>query len=153
MAGGTLHVTATIPDNLGSNEVGTLTFVDNAVDATTGTIHMRGTFANAQNRLWPGLFVNTVLTLSAEPNVTVVPSQAIVPGQEGITVFVVKSNNTVEQRPVVSGRTIEGETVIAKGLDPGETIVVDGHENLVPGSRIEIKNNRSAGDSPGSSAQ
>jgi multidrug efflux system membrane fusion protein len=83
----------------------------------------------------------------------VVPSQAIVPGQEGITVFVVKSNNTVEQRPVVSGRTIEGETVIAKGLDPGETIVVDGHENLVPGSRIEIKNNRSAGDSPGSSAQ
>jgi membrane fusion protein, multidrug efflux system len=146
MAGGALHVAATIPDSSGPSEVGTLTFVDNAVDVTTGTIHMRGTFANTQNRLWPGLFVNTVLTLSDEANATVVPAQAIVSQQSGSVVYVVKSDNTVELRPVASGRTVEGETVVTKGLERGETVVVDGNVNLTSGAKIEIKNGQNDAD-------
>jgi membrane fusion protein, multidrug efflux system len=137
---GALRVMATIPQDLGPPVQGTLTFVDNNVDPTTGTIHLRGTFDNPQNRLWPGLYVNVLLTLSEQPNATVVPSQSIVSTQQGSYVYVVKANNTVEQRTVVSTRTINGNAVVDKGLQPGETIVTDGQVNLVPGAKIEIKN-------------
>src|SRR5579863_123200 len=135
-----LHVMATIPQNSGRPVEGTLTFVDNIVDSTTGTIHLRATFDNPQDRLWPGLFVSVLLTLSEQSNATVVPAQAVVSTQQGSYVYVVKSNNTVEQRTVVSSRTINGDTVIDKGLQPGETIVTDGQVNLIPGAKIEIKN-------------
>jgi membrane fusion protein, multidrug efflux system len=140
---GALHVMATIPQDPGAPVQGTLTFVDNAVDTTTGTIHLRGTFQNSQNRLWPGLFVSILLTLSSQPNATVVPSQSIVSTQQGSYVYVVKDNRTVEQRTVVASRTINGDTVIEKGLQPGETIVTDGQSNLIPGAKIEIKNGNS----------
>ncbi len=137
---GALHVVATIPQDQGRPAEGTLTFIDNIVDATTGTIHLRGTFENQQNRLWPGLFVSVLLTLSTQPNATVVPAQSIVSTQQGSYVYVVKPNKTVEQRTIVATRTIDGDTVIEKGLQPGETIVTDGQVNLIPGARIEIKN-------------
>jgi multidrug efflux system membrane fusion protein len=143
---GALHVMATIPQDQGAPVQGTLTFVDNNVDAATGTIHLRGTFDNSQNRLWPGLFVSILLTLSSQPNATVVPSQSVVSTQEGSYVYVVKANNTVEQRPIVPARTVKGETVIDKGLQPGETIVTDGQVNLIPGARIEIKKGTAAPD-------
>jgi membrane fusion protein, multidrug efflux system len=136
---GALHVMATIPQDQGPPVQGTLTFVDNNVDANTGTIHLRGTFENQQNRLWPGLFVSILLTLSEQPNATIVPAQSIVSTQQGSYVYVVKPNNTVEQRTVVPTRTINGDTVVEKGLQPGETIVTDGQVNLIPGSKIEIK--------------
>jgi membrane fusion protein, multidrug efflux system len=139
MAKGPLRVTATVPNNPGPVEKGTLNFVDNAVDMTTGTIHLRARFANGQNRLWPGLFVNTVLTLSQQTGATVVPLEAISSGQQGSFVYVLKENNTVEARPVVSRRTVQNEAVIEKGLQPGETIVTDGQVRLVPGARVEIK--------------
>ena len=139
MAKGPLRVTATVPNNPGPVEKGTLNFVDNAVDMTTGTIHLRARFANGQNRLWPGLFVNTVLTLSQQTGATVVPVEAISSGQQGSFVYVLKENNTVEARPVVSRRTVQNEAVIEKGLQPGETIVTDGQVRLVPGARVEIK--------------
>jgi multidrug efflux system membrane fusion protein len=119
---------------------GTLTFVDNIVDSTTGTIHLRGTFENSQNRLWPGLYVGVLLTLSQQPNATVVPAHSIVTTQQGSYVYVVKANNTVEQRTVVPNRTIDNDTVVDKGLQPGEVIVLDGQVNLVPGAKIEAKN-------------
>jgi membrane fusion protein, multidrug efflux system len=137
---GALHVLATIPQDQGRPVQGTLTFVDNNVDAATGTIHLRGTFDNGQNRLWPGLFVSILLTLSEQPNATIVPAQSIVSTQQGSYVYVVKPNNTVEQRNVVAARTINDDTVVEKGLQPGETIVTDGQVNLIPGARIEIKN-------------
>jgi membrane fusion protein, multidrug efflux system len=139
MAKGPLRVTATVPNNPGPVEKGTLNFVDNAVDMTTGTIHLRARFANGQNRLWPGLFVNTVLTLSQQTGATVVPLEAISSGQQGSFVYVLKENNTVEARPVVSRRTVQNEAVIEKGLQPGETIVTDGQVRLVPGAKVEIK--------------
>src|SRR5579872_5693941 len=137
---GALHVQAVIPQDAGPPIDGTLTFIDNSVDASTGTIHLRGTFQNQRNRLWPGLYVNILLTLSQQPNATVVPSHAIITTQQGSYVYVVRPNNTVEQRTVVATRTIGDETVVDKGLKPGETIVTDGQINLIPGAPIDAKN-------------
>jgi membrane fusion protein, multidrug efflux system len=145
MGQGILRAKAMVPRDLGPAEDGTISFVDNAVDPTTGTIHLRATFSNSQNRLWPGLYVNIVLTLSEQRGATVVPAQAIVEGEKGPFVYVVKSDKTVEPRPVVPVRTVDGETVIEKGLQLGETIVTDGQTRLNPNARVEIK---SSGDTP-----
>jgi len=139
MATGKLKVQAIVADDPKRPEEGMLSFVDNTVDSTTGTIHLKGTFANQQRRLWPGQYVNVVLTLTAQPNAVVVPAQTVQTGQSGQYVFVVKSDNTVESRPVVPGRTVQGETIIEKGLQPGEVVVTDGQLRLVPGSKIRIK--------------
>jgi membrane fusion protein, multidrug efflux system len=139
MASGSLRVRATVPRDSGFPEQGTVTFVDNNVDPTTGTIHLRATFSNSANRLWPGLYVNIVLTLSEESRALVIPAQAILLGDNGSFVYVVGPEKTVEPRTVVTDRTVNGETVIEKGLKPGETIVIDGQVRLEPHSKIEIK--------------
>ena len=113
-----------------------MTFIDNAVDNTTGTIKLKATFENPDNRLWPGQFVNVALTLTTQPNAVVVPSQAVQTGQVGQYVFVVKQDMTAEYRPVVAGNNITGETVIQKGLAAGETLVTDGQLRLVPGMKV-----------------
>jgi multidrug efflux system membrane fusion protein len=107
---------------------------------TTGTIRLKGTFENREKRLWPGQFVNVTLTLTTQPNAILVPSQAVQTGQEGLYVFVVKPDLTVESRPVVVGRSLEGLTMVTKGLQPGETVVTDGQIRLVPEAKVEIKN-------------
>ncbi len=140
MAGGNLKVTAVIPNDEKNPQEGVLTFVDNAVDMTTGTIRLKGTFENREKRLWPGQFVNVILTLTTQPNAILVPSQAIQAGQEGPYVFVVKPDLTVESRPVAVGRSLDGLTVVTQGLQPGETVVTDGQIRLVPGAKVEIKN-------------
>jgi multidrug efflux system membrane fusion protein len=86
------------------------------------------------------LYVGVLLTLSQQPNATVVPAHSIVTTQQGSYVYVVKANNTVEQRTIVPNRTIDNDTVVDKGLQPGEVIVIDGQVNLVPGAKIEAKN-------------
>jgi multidrug efflux system membrane fusion protein len=136
-----LHVKANVPRDSGPAEEGTVTFLDNAVDTTTGMIHVRATFNNAHNRLWPGLFVNILLTLSQQAGATVVPEQAIVDGEQGKFVYVVNSENRVQPRPVFTSRTVEGLAVIDKGLRPGETIVTDGQARLSPNAKIEPKRN------------
>lgn len=140
MARGKLPVTAALPDDPGLPERGTLEFVDNAVDPATGTIRLRAQFENPRKRLWPGLFVNTTLRLSERPNTLVVPAQAISTNQTGQFVYVVKADNTVEARPVVTGATVSGETIIQQGLKAGEVVVTDGQLRLVPGSRVELTN-------------
>ncbi len=139
MAAGKLRVTAVIPGDPQRPEQGVLSFVDNAVDTTTGTIRLKATLANKDKRLWPGQFVNVVLTLTEQPNTTVVPSQAVQTGQSGQYVFIVKPDQTAEMRPVITGRAVGGETVIEKGLQPGETVVTDGQLRLVPGAKVEVK--------------
>ena len=151
MAQGKLRAKATVPKDNDSPEEGAVEFVDNAVDATTGNIHMRAAFTNSQNRLWPGLYVNIVLTLSEQAGATVVPAEAIMLGDKGSFVYVVGSDKKVEPRTVVPVRTIEGETVVEKGLQPGETIVTDGQARLEPHARVEIKpstGNAAAADPP-----
>jgi multidrug efflux system membrane fusion protein len=139
MASKKLQVVASSPQSDERLETGTITFVDNAVDTSTGMIRLKGTFANRERKLWPGQFVNLVLTLTEEPNVVVVPSQAIQTGQEGQYVFVVKPDLTVESRQVVAGRTVNGETVVQKGLQADERVVTDGQLRLYPGARVEVK--------------
>jgi multidrug efflux system membrane fusion protein len=141
LAMGNVRVLAEIPDQAGAPEQGRVSFVDNAVDDKTGTIRLKAAFDNRARRLWPGLYVNVVLALTIEPNAIVVPAPAVVAGQTGSFVYVVKQDNTVESRPVDTGRTINGETVIRKGLQPGETVVTDGQLRLFPGSRIQVKEN------------
>ncbi len=138
-ARGPLAVEARVPNDPGPPAVGQLTFIDNAVDTATGTIKMRATFQNPDNRLWPGQFVNVVMRLTLQPNATVVPSQSVQTGQVGKYLFVVKPDFTADLRPVVVGETVQGETVIEKGVAPGETVVTDGQLLLAPGSKVEIK--------------
>jgi multidrug efflux system membrane fusion protein len=139
MAQGRLPVQATPYGDTGP-ETGYLSFVDNTVDTTTGTIKLKATFANANHRLWPGQFSTVMIRLSEEENATVVPSQAVQTGQSGDFVFVVKPDLTVESRPVKVTRTVGNDSVIAQGIKWGETIVTDGQLRLIPGSKIQIKN-------------
>src|SRR5262245_32128855 len=139
LSGGALTVKATPPNDQGPAAVGKIAFVDNAVDENTGTIRVKGTFANTDRRLWPGQYVNVVVTLTTDPKAIVVPSVAVQNGQQGTFVFVVKSDQTVEMRPVTVQRVAASETVLTGGVKPGDTVVTDGHLRLVPGSRISVK--------------
>ncbi|MBN3885443.1 MAG: efflux RND transporter periplasmic adaptor subunit [Nostoc sp.] len=139
MQNGKLKVDVTFPNSQGHSTPGVLTSVNNTVDNTTGTIQLIGQFDNAQGNLFPGQFVNATLTLTEEPNATVVPSQAVQNGPDGQFVFVVKPDMTVENVPVTISNTIEGLDVVQKGPQPGDKIVTDGQANLVSGSKIRIK--------------
>jgi multidrug efflux system membrane fusion protein len=139
-AAGKLPVQAVIPEDKHGPVTGRLSFIDNTVDQTTGTIKLKGEFVNSDRRLWPGQFVDVVLTLADQPKATVIPSQAIQNGQQGQFVFVIKPDMTVEARPVMVNRSTDGQAVIDKGLAPGEQVVTDGQLRLVPGtSRVEIR--------------
>lgn len=138
MTKGRLPVEATPADN-GTPERGYLTFVNNIVDATTGTIQLKGTFQNADLKLWPGEFVNAVLRLAEQENAIVVPAQAVQTGQQGDYVFVIKPDMTVDSHAVKVARTINGESVITEGVNPGDTVVTDGQARLVPGSKVVVR--------------
>jgi membrane fusion protein, multidrug efflux system len=140
MSSGRLNVALVIGKDENYQESGVVTFVDNAVDAATGTIQLKATFANRQRLLWPGQFVTVTITLTSRPNAMVVPSQSVQTGQEGPYVFIIKPDLTVETRPVIAGITLDGETVVEKGLQPGEKVVTDGQLRLVSGAKVEIKN-------------
>ena len=143
LARGSLNVKATPPNDEGPAALGKIAFVDNAVDENSGTIRVKGTFPNTDRRLWPGQFVNVVVTLTTDPKAVVVPSVAVQNGQQGTFVFVVKPDQTVEMRPVTVTRVSLSETVLASGVQPGDTVVTDGHLRLVPGSRISVKSDDS----------
>lgn len=138
-AGGRLRVAASPSDNESLSESGQLSFVDNMVDSTTGTIRLKATFPNSSGALWPGQFVNVVLYLSTEPDALVIPTQALQTGQAGQYVFVVKDDMTVEARPVTVGRTQGQIAVIARGLQADERVVTDGQLRLAPGSKVEVR--------------
>ena len=139
MAQGKLPVEATPQDGSTDKAAqGILTFVDNNVDSTTGTIKLKGTFPNASRQLWPGEYVNVVLRMSVRQNALVVPNQAVQTGQDGTYVYVVKADRTVEMRPVTTGIRVDQDLVIDKGLDAGETIVTEGQLRLAPGSRVQM---------------
>lgn len=120
-------------------ETGYLSFVDNTVDNTTGTIKLKGTFANPDHGLWPGQFSNVSLHLARQENATTVPSQAVQTGQSGDYVYVVTADSSAEQRSVTVARTVDGDAVIAKGLHAGETVVTDGQLRLIPGIKVQVR--------------
>ena len=138
MADATLAVD-TVPSGETRAVRGAVTFIDNAVDVTTGTIRLKATFANHERRLWPGQFANVSLTLALQPDSIVIPSQALQTGQQGAFVFVVKPDATVETRRVVTARAQGNETIIANGLQAGEQVVTDGQARLTGGAKVEIR--------------
>jgi membrane fusion protein, multidrug efflux system len=142
MAAETLQVEVTIPGDPRPAERGDITFINNQVDVTTGTIQLKATFPNADDRLVPGQFVNVVMILNTMANALVVPSQAVQSGQKGTYVYVVKPDKTVEERAVEVGPQQHNTSVITKGLSAGELVVTDGILRLFPGAKVEV---RSAG--------
>lgn len=152
-AAGPLEVDATLPGS-GQVEKGTLTFIDNSVDVTTGTIRLKATFANEHQRLWPGQYVDTVMRLTKIAGAKMVPTQAIQTGQQGQYVFVLDGNNVASMQPIQTGDTYGNETVITQGLAGGETVVIDGQLRLAPGIKATIKNAASgpAGNAPARAA-
>jgi membrane fusion protein, multidrug efflux system len=137
-----LAVVAATPDpaspdlSAASAATGVVSFIDNAVDASTGTIRLKATFANADRQLWPGSFVRVALNLTTQGGAIVVPATAVQTSQEGQFVYVVKADKTVEMRKVTVERQQGDEVVIAQGIDAGDVVVTDGHLRLTPGARV-----------------
>jgi membrane fusion protein, multidrug efflux system len=125
--------------------VGHLATIDNAVDTTTGTIHLKATFPNSDGMLWPGEFVTVILTLDTIQNATVIPSEAVQASQQGQFVYAVKADQHVEMRPITVSRTVGNKTVVASGVAPGDTVVTDGQLRLFPGAEIKAVQSPSAG--------
>ena len=144
--GGDLAVQAYGSDNVTLLSEGKLTVIDNAVDQTTGTIHLKATFANADERLWPGEFVNVRLILNMHKGAPTVPQQTVQVGPNGYYAYVIKPDDTVERRAVEVGSIQDGIAVINKGLSAGDKVVVDGQYRLTEGARVRI-----AGPQPGAS--
>ena len=136
---GTVAVLAALPTDESRSVAGTLSFIDNAVDEASGTVRLKGLFPNADEALWPGQFISVTLRLATERDTVLVPSQAVQMGQSGTYVFVVKPDQTVEARPVVTGRRIAEQIVIQRGVEAGEQVVTDGQLRLAPGMAITVK--------------
>lgn len=146
---GAIRVKVTPATDLQSDvRTGTLVFIDNTVDAATGTIHLKASFPNGDRFLWPGEFVKVKLQLTMRKNAVVVPLRAVQTGEKGLFVFVVKPDTVVEMRPVVMGWAVDAEAVISDGLKGGETVVTDGHLKVRPGGKVEIKENLEAAVPP-----
>jgi len=139
MAARPLEVDVELPNSAQEQEHGVLSFVNNTVDTTTGTILLKGLFQNENRRLWPGTFVNVSLTLNQIPDAILIPTTALQISQQGSFVFVVGNNMKVRMQPVVMGAKIESDTVIEHGLDAGETVVTDGQLSLAPGASVTLK--------------
>jgi multidrug efflux system membrane fusion protein len=118
---------------------GRLTFIDNSVDLTTGTIKLKATFDNAAHVLWPGQFADVNLTLKSQPNAIVIPTAALQTSQNGTFVYVIEQDLTAKQQPVKVGWNVGEDTVIASGLQPGQRVVTDGQLRLTPGAKVDIK--------------
>jgi membrane fusion protein, multidrug efflux system len=138
-SGQSITLTPTTP------EAGAVSFIDNMVDSTTGTIRLKATFPNNSRQLWPGAFVQITLNLTTDPDALVVPATAVQPSQDGQYVYVVKSDRTVDLRTVRVERQQNGLAVIAEGLSAGEVVVTDGQLRLTPGARIAARGDASPG--------
>jgi multidrug efflux system membrane fusion protein len=148
MAAGHLDVEASPQGKEDSLSKGRVVFLDNTVDATSGTVRLKAEFANEDRRLWPGQFVTVTLTLTRSADAVTVPARAVVNSQDGPSVFIAKPDMTVEFRPVTVERIQGDVAVMAKGLSAGETVVVDGLLKLTPGSRISVVSDGESGNNP-----
>jgi multidrug efflux system membrane fusion protein len=138
-AQGTVSVEVTLPNTNTPPLTGKLAFVDNTVDAATGTIRLKAVFENQEKILWPGQFANVALTLYTQPDAIVVPSHAVQTGPKGQYVYVVKPDLTAEIRDVEVAWAEGAETVVAKGLNSGEQVVTNGQLRLTPGAKVDLQ--------------
>ena len=137
--GNALLVRATPSEGSGATLSGTLAFVDNNVDSTTGTVLLKARFANPEGSLWPGQYTNVQLQLFVDPNALTLPAPAVMTGQQGTYVYTVDSAGSAKQKPVQVSRTVDSLSIISTGLKEGEQVIVDGQSRLVPGSKVTIK--------------
>ncbi|HEY0529724.1 MAG TPA: efflux RND transporter periplasmic adaptor subunit [Gemmatimonadaceae bacterium] len=137
--GNALQVQATPSEGTGVPLGGTLAFVDNNVDSTTGTVLLKARFSNPNGSLWPGQYMKVALQLFVDPNALTLPASAILTGQQGTYVFAVDDSLNAKQRPVQIARTVDSVAVIASGIKEGERVVVDGQSRIIPGSKVVIK--------------
>jgi multidrug efflux system membrane fusion protein len=137
--GNGLLVRATPSEGSGATLSGTLAFVDNNVDSTTGTVLLKARFANPEGSLWPGQYTNVQLQLFVDPNALTLPAPAVMTGQQGTYVYTVDSAGSAKQRPVQVSRTVDSLSVISSGVKEGEQVIIDGQSRLVPGSKVTIK--------------
>jgi multidrug efflux system membrane fusion protein len=143
-----LAVSVSSQDDPGRTASGSLSVIDNVVDASTGTIHLKATFENRDGLLWPGQFVTAVLTLDTIRNATVVPAETVQSGQRGQFVYAVKPDNTVEIRMVTAGPAFGAKMVIEKGVAPGDMVVTDGQLFLYPGAKVRAVDAAKIGSGP-----
>jgi multidrug efflux system membrane fusion protein len=141
-----LNVIAYASDDKTRLSEGKLTLIDNVIDVATGTIHLKATFANADERLWPGEFVNARLILSTRENAVTVPAQTVMQGPEGPYVYVIKLDETVERRSVQVAATQDGRAIIAEGLSAGDRVVVNGQYRLTDGAKVAPSGPQQAAD-------
>jgi multidrug efflux system membrane fusion protein len=132
----------------GLSETGHISFIDNAVDASTGTIKLKASFPNDDHALWPGQFLQITLDMTTEANAIVVPAGAVQPSQSGTFVYVVKPDKSVEVRTVVILRQQGEQIVIAQGLQAGEEVVTEGQLRLTPGAKVSTGGRRGNGVQP-----
>ena len=138
-SGNALQVRATPSEGTGIPIDGSLAFVDNNVDSTTGTVLLKARFSNPEGTIWPGQYMSVALQLYVDPNALTLPAPAVLTGQQGTYVYTVDSTGAAKQRPVQVSRTVDTVAVIASGLREGERVVVDGQSRLIPGSKVTIK--------------
>jgi multidrug efflux system membrane fusion protein len=136
--GATLSASAYESDDATKIEEGVLSAVDNQVDASTGMVKLRATFANRDERLFPNEFVNVHLLVKTEANVVLVPVAAVQSGAPGSYVYVVRPDDTVHVQPVTTGTTDGTNIVVTKGLAPGDVVVTDGVDRLTEGARVSV---------------
>jgi multidrug efflux system membrane fusion protein len=147
MAKGTLEVDAYSRDDQTKLDTGKLETIDNQIDQTTGTGRLKAVFDNKGDALWPNQFVNIRLLLEIRKGSTIIPAAAIQRGPQGTYVFVAKSDNTADIRPVTVAFTQDNLANIASGLQPAEVVVTDGQDKLQAGSKIEVRQPKSPGTS------
>ena len=141
-------VAIAVHDSAASLE-GELSFVDNHVDSTTGTVLLKARFPNRDGRLWPGEFVDVTLVLGVQSGAIVIPAEAVLAGQQGSYVFVVEADGTARQRPVTVQRTVDGFAVLADLLEAGTIVVTDGQLRVTPGAKVDVRTASGAEDTSG----
>jgi multidrug efflux system membrane fusion protein len=140
--GNALQVRATPSEGSGVPLLGTLAFVDNNVDSTTGTVLLKARFSNPEGTMWPGQYMSVALQLYVDADALTLPAPAVLTGQQGTYVYTIDTAGIAKQRPVQVSRTVDSLTVITSGVTLGEQVIVDGQSRLIPGSKVAIKGAR-----------
>ena len=145
MARGPVEVTAFDQDNRRPLSTGKLLLIDNVIDQATATMRLKAMFANDDERLWPGEFVNARLLLETRSDVLTIPTAAVQRGPQGLFIWVVTADNTAEPRPIAVGPTTDELTIVSSGLSDGERVVTDGQYKLQRNAAVTVTSPLSAG--------
>ncbi|HYV96727.1 MAG TPA: efflux RND transporter periplasmic adaptor subunit [Gemmatimonadaceae bacterium] len=147
---GSLAVGVTSADSVPTAEMGSLSFLDNAVDSLTGTVTAKARFDNASRKLWPGEYVRVSVRLEVIPDAIAVPSAALQSAQNGTYVYVIDDQNVARTRPVTIGETVGDLTVVRTGIKAGERVVTDGQSRLTPGAKVDVQPERATAETDSS---